>query len=1084
MSQRYLLASLVLCALPVLPQAADGNLAGVVLDPVGAAVLGAQVELRNPTTNVIHVTETAADGSYRFHNILAGQYDITATLPGFEPVRVAGVLVELNRTSSVNLVLTVAGVATAVDVAEAAAPIDTVSAQVSSSYNNRYARDLPLGANVIGANNYGVLNLSLLSAGVTTPGGIGSGVGPSVGGQRPYNNNFTIDGIDNNRRDTTGPISYISNEAVSAFTLIQNVAAPEFGHSSGAVFNTTVRSGTNAFHGSAYDYMTNRHLNALDAAFKRQGISERQRLDQNRFGATLGGPIRKDRLFFFGNFERLGYGEASTVSSAAYTPTEAGFAQLERIPGLNANNLGVFRQYAPAAASATKNVTVAGQAIPVGILRLSSPVYQNAYNSIASVDWEASERNRVRARFIGNQRRAIDASSSLPAFFGDNPSNAYNTNVTWFRTFSPSVFNELRGGYSRYFNDTRAGDFSYPGLGMFPNIVLAQDLNLQLGPNPFAPQSASINTYSLVNNTTWSLGRHTLRFGYDGRRVIAPQLFVQRLRGDYQYSTLDRYLRDLTPDMSALRAFGSSTFWGNLWSHYLFVNDEFRLRPNLTLNLGLRYEFVGVPDASKSQALNEVASVPGLIQFREPRAQRANWGPRVGLVWSPGQSGRTAIRAGFGVAQDQVFQNLGLLTLPPQYYTVADARVDPTNDVSGFLANGGIRPPSTSSSLPAAAARARTAAYVPDQVRPYSLNWTLGVQRTLARDYTVEVRYLGTRGVSLPIQLQLNRGTVVSPTNSLPTYLARPAQSELDALTLTLPALQSQVDPISSAFRSAGFGPPITAFMPFGGSTYHGLATQVTRRMARSLQFTAGYTWSHNIDNGTVPIASSILIPRRPQDFSNLAAERSSSALDRRQRLSVGWVYDTPWLQRHPNWFLRNLLGNYTFSGAYIAESPAYGVVQSGRDSNLNGDAAGDRAIVNPAGSALRGSSVSELRNSAGAVVGYLANDPTARYISAGPGTYPNAGRMTLPLAGINNFDLSFLKSIQLREATRVQFRADFSNAFNHSQYIPGSINTVAAVPRVQTRNYLTPGHPDFGRVDTAYQNNARTIQLLLRFEF
>lgn len=1077
--------SIFLATAPLFAQASDGNVAGLVLDATGASVSGAQVELHQPQTNTKIAATSATDGSFRFRNILPGAYEISASLEGFNPARLSNVLVELNRTSTVNLTLTLGGMSTSVEVAEAAPPIDTTTQQVSSTYDSRYARDLPIGANVAGTNNYGVLNLSLLSAGVTTPGGIGSGTGPSVGGQRPYNNNFTIDGIDNNRRDTTGPISYVTNEAVSSFTLIQNISSPEFGHSSGAVFNTIVRSGTNQLHGSGYDYLNNRYLNALDAAFKRQGISERQRLDQNRFGGTVGGAIKKDKLFYFGSYEQMAYGLASTVSSTAYTPTGLGYATLEKIAGVSSTNLGVLKTYAPAAATATTSTTVGGQTIPLGVLQIVAPAYQNDYSAIVSVDWEASATNRLRARYIGNQRRSIDISPSLPAFFGKNPSNAYNTNVTWFSTLSPTFVNELRGGYTRYFSNTSAGDAAYPGLSMFPNIVIAQDLNLQLGPNPYAPNAASINTYSMVENATWTRGRHTIRFGYDGRRVIAPQLFVQRLRGDYQYSNLDRFLRDLSPDMSAMRAFGSSTFWGNLWSHYAFLHDEFRLRPNLTVNVGLRYEYVGVPEASKTQALNAVASVPGLIDFRSPSAQRGNWAPRIGLAWTPGKQGNTSVRASFGMAYDQVFQNLGLLTLPPQFYTLFDATAGPNDNVAGFLANGGIPGPTGStSSMTAAEARGRTASFVPDQKRPYSVNWTLGIQRIIARDYTVEARYLGTRGVHLPIQAQINRGTVVTPANSLPTYLARPSQTELDSLALTLPALSSQVSPISQAYRAAGFGPPITAFLPAGNSTYHGLAFQVTRRMSRNLQFTSGYTWSHNIDDSTVPIASSLMIPRRPQDFYNLSAERSSSALDRRQRLTVAWVYDTPWFRHNQNWVARNFIGNYTFAGAYIAESPAYAVVQSGRDSNLNGDSAGDRAIVNPAGSALRGSGISELRNSRGEIVGYLANDPTARYIVAGAGTYPNAGRMTLPLAGINNFDLSVSKTVRVSESKALHFRADFSNAFNHSQYSAGATNTVAPVPRVQTRNYLIPSHPDFGRPDTAFQNNARVIQLVTRFVF
>lgn len=212
--------------------------------------------------------------------------------------------------------------------------------------------------------------------------------------------------------------------------------------------------------------------------------------------------------------------------------------------------------------------------------------------------------------------------------------------------------------------------------------------------------------------------------------------------------------------MSAMRAFGSSTFWGNLWSHYAFIHDEYRLRPNITMNIGLRYEYVGVPDASKTQSLNAVASVPGLIDFHSPSAKRGNWAPRIGFAWTPGKQGNTSVRASFGMAYDQVFQNLGLLTLPPQFYTLFDATAGPTDNTAGFLANGGIPGPTGStSSMTAAEARARTASFVPDQKRPYSVNWTLGVQRIIARDYTVEVRYLGTRGVHLPV---FNRRSIVA----------------------------------------------------------------------------------------------------------------------------------------------------------------------------------------------------------------------------------------------------------------------------------------------------------------------------------
>ncbi|MEZ5356636.1 MAG: carboxypeptidase regulatory-like domain-containing protein [Bryobacteraceae bacterium] len=1077
-----LLLLAVLVVASAFGQASDGNLTGVVLDASGGVIANATVEVTQVATGVATVGRSGADGSYRFNNLPAGIYEIRAAADRFLPLTVRNVRVELSRTVSVPVTLTVAGLEQAIEVTEAAAAIDASTAQVSSTYERRFAQDLALGANVLGTDNhYGVLNLSLTSAGVASSGGIGQGVGPSVGGQRPTNNNYVIDGIDNNRRDTTGPISYVSNEATSAVTIVQNAASPEFGHSTGGIFNINVKSGTNAIHGSAYDYLTNRYLNALDASFKAQGISERQRLDQNRVGGTLGGAIVKNKLFYFGNFEYSPYGQNATSSSAVFTPTTEGYAALERMSGINGTNLGVLKQYAPASAQASKTTRVGGETIPLGVLPIVAPFYINRWDYIASVDWEASAADKFRGRFIGNNIRAIDSFAGLPAFYGKQPTNGYNTSLTWFRTLSPASLNELRVGYTRHFNQTSSGDFAFPGLDAFPTIGIQSDLNLSLGPSSISPQSAAINTYSLVDNITWFRGRHTLKAGFDLRRVVAPQFFVTRVRGEYNYSTLDRFLRDLTPDRMAQRSFGNATYWGNLWSNYAYVSDDIKLRSNLTLNLGLRYEYVDVPAGSKTQSLNAASSVPGLIDFREPTAQRANFAPRAGLVWSPGRSGTLAIRAGAGMSYDQWYQNLGLLTLPPQFFTTVDQTAGPG---ANFLANGGIRSAPVGSGLSVAQARASTVSYVPDQVRPYAVHWTLGIQKTLRKDYMVEIRYLGTRGVHLPFQTRLNSASVITASNSLPTYFSRPSQSQLDALPLTLGQLQAQTSPLVQQYFDAGFRAPVTSFKPVGNSIYHGLATQVTKRMSRDLQFSSGYTWSRNIDDSTVPVFSTLIVPRRAQDSYNLRPERASSALDRRHRLSVSSVYDAPWLRNSESWWLRNLAGNFTFSGTYIAESPMYATVQSLRDSNMNGDIFGDRAIVNPAGDPLRGSASLPLTNSGGQVVAYVAADPTARYVAANPGTLPNAGRQTLPLRGINNVDLSLMKNFDLAEGKKLQFRADFNNAFNHSQFTPGSTNSIQPVPQMGSVNYFLPGHPDFGNPETAFRNNARTIQMAVRVQF
>ena len=180
----------------------------------------------------------------------------------------------------------------------------------------------------------------------------------------------------------------------------------------------------------------------------------------------------------------------------------------------------------------------------------------------------------------------------------------------------------------------------------------------------------------------------------------------------------------------------------------------------------------------------------------------------------------------------------------------------------------------------------------------------------------------------------------------------------------------------------------------------------------------------------------------------------------------------------------KNIIGNWAFTGTYTAESAMRGTVQSATDANLNGDTASDRAIINPAGTDGVGSGVSELTNSNGEIVGYVADNPNARYIVAGEGAYANGGRMTLPLRGINNFDMSFLKRFNITESKRLEFRGEMYNAFNTSQYTPGATNTVAPVSRSDTRIYLIPGNPAFNRPDLAFSNNARVIQLVARFMF
>ena len=580
---------------------------------------------------------------------------------------------------------------------------------------------------------------------MTSSGGLGAGAGPSVGGQRPRNNNFTIEGIDNNSKSVTGPLVFIPNDAVAQeFTLLQNQYTAEYGHSSGGQFNTVVKSGTNSFHGMLFDYIQNRNLDAIDQQVANSDLAGgvkpyNTRYDYNRLGGQFGGPMLRNKLFFFADFEYNPIGNAA-VPASIFSPTAAGFSQLASIPGISSTNLGILQKYLPAASVGTDStaITVNGNnySIPIGQLNVVGPSYSNNYYGILSMDYNFSDKDQIRGRFIYNKNEGIDTAASLPVFFQALPTTYYLGTLTEFHNFSPSVVNEFRLGYNRFNNSTPSGNFTFPGLDQFPNLDL-DDLGLSVGPDGNAPQFTIQNTYQVTDNLSWTYKNHTLKFGFDGRKLISPQSFTQRSRGDYEYSNIGVFLTDQYPDVFGERSTGNYIYYGDNINAYSYAQDTWKVTPHFTMNLGVRYEFTSVPYAERLQAVNSLASVPGLIDFKKPAPQYLNFAPRIGLAYSPGNSGNTSIRAGFGMNYDTLYDNLGILSAPPQFQQTVDV-----GGLSGsnFLANGGISSKASAGTLSADDARAGTSAYVPDQKLPYSIQWNFGIQHAFWSNFTFEAR--------------------------------------------------------------------------------------------------------------------------------------------------------------------------------------------------------------------------------------------------------------------------------------------------------------------------------------------------------
>ena len=1069
-------------------QAIDGNLVGTVTDRSGAAVPGAAVEAANVATGVKAFSTTGGDGQYRFNNLPVGQYDVKIDRPGFASTVLRNTPVALNSTVTMNATLAVGDVTTTVDVSDTASPIDTTTSQIGATFGTHEAINTPSASLP-----FGVVNLSLLNAGVAGAGGIGAGEGPSVGGQRPRSNNFTVEGVSNNSKYVTGHTIDIPNEAVLEFSSLQNSFSAEFGNGTGGQFNQVLRGGGNQIHGAAFEYLANRNLNAVDQAFARTGIRSNPRLDSNLFGGSVGGRIVKDKLFYYGLLQYNPVGQA-TAPAPLEAPTADGYTALASLSGVSSTNLGVLQKYLPAAPVANRSTTVNGVAIPIGALPIAAPSYTNQGIWLVNIDYNISARDQLRGRDVNETTTGFSPNllPSLPSFFQARNTTSHLFMLTELHSFTPNLLNEFRAGYSRFNDRIPSGDFSFPGLTAFPNLVIQSDLGVQIGPSPTSPQATILNTYQVIDNVSWSKGRHALKFGWEGRKYIESINFSSGLRGDYEYSNLQRFLLDQSPDLVRQRAGDAGPFSGNAISTALFVSDQYRLRTNLTVSLGLRYDYQGVSAGDKLQALNAIASVPGLISFQAPTPQKDGFAPRVGVAYSPGTSGRTSIRAGFGWSYDKLFDNLSVNSPPPELSTNVTGSLKTITP--NFLANGGIQPTNGFRTFPtAAAAQAATSNYKQtESIMPYALNWTLGVEHVFHNDYALVVRYLGTKGVHLPTQSQINVGAVVNPSRFLPTYLTMPSTQTLGALSTNLNSLFN-VDAILPAWQANFDNLAITSFPFRGNSRYNGLAAELTRRFSHGVSYKTAYTWSHNLDDSTAELKTTLLSPRRAQDFTNLRTEWASSFLDRRHRFTQTAIFETPWFQSSSNRITRYALGGYLFSGTYTFESPQFATVQSGMDSNLNGDSVTDRSIVNVDGIANTGSGVTAVNASGSAVslgdpstVAYVAKNGSAQYIAAGFGAFANGGRQTLALRPINNFDFQAKKTIPLGETKRLEFAVQLFNHLNHPQYTGGALSTVQTAQTTGTsqRNILVPGNALFNRPDLAFSSNPRFVQLTARFQF
>lgn len=1109
-------------------QHTTGALRGQVLDPAGAAISGAAVTVTNEATGVTQTITTSSAGTFEFPSMLPGSYTVAVVAKSFKKYVLAGVSVLANQDNVADARLNIGAESETVEVTAGAAVVQTASSDLTNTFESQDVANLPSSAGVL---NGSPLNLAILAPNVVaTPGGA-QGVGGSVGGNRPRNNNFSVDGVDDNNLGVTGNNSTVIPDAVAEFALQTNQFSAEYGHSSGGQFSLITKTGTNRLHGSGEWYLQNRNFNSLDNLTKAQVIANRSvnppvpgsivsmpAYDDNRFGGTIGGPIVKDKLFFFGAYEYTTVHGAGPATSLATAPTAAGLTALESMAA-DSQVRDALAQFPVAPSNNAGTLAVNGTPIPVGSMAVIAPNFQREHDAQFNIDYTRG-RHQIGTRFTFNQEQFIlPASIPLPVWNQNEPIRNRKVALTDTWSLSTNLVNDLRLQYSYY----SAGllDPCKPGVTCQPGITLGDLFSgntTGVGDNETQKQSS----YQIRDALSWVRGKHTFKFGGEYNHFIYPQFFLPRSVGDYEYVTTSDFIKDVIPTARALRNAGSGYFLGTESLIAGFAQDDFKLSSRLTLNLGIRYEFWTNPVGDKEWTRNAVSDVPGVITFTNPKTDKNNFGPRIGFAYDPTGTGTTSIRGGFGISYDVKFQNFDSISLPPQLQSELNqgsaCKLTPTPSwcpsqasPTGFLAGGGL-PQTYIPPADQATARSLTSAHLPNQsVLPKTMSWSLGVQHELYRNALVEVRYVGTRGLELPIQNRLNFISYFDAGGAaLPTYLnasaipgsytaSTPTDTDYNLFLNnyfngTLNPIPGLTQPSPDIYQKYGFFGYATEYSPLASSIYHAGSVSFVQRARHGLTINANYTYSHTIDDATNEFHTSALNPRRAQDNFNLRADRANSDLDVPHKLALSLVYQLP-KTNSTNGLARALLNGYQLGTVFYAQSGQPVTLQSGVvDSNGNTDTAGDRVVINPAGSGnIRGENfqgdVFPVCEGAGGAtyvgktsfltapfngcnananapfgfdpaLGYTPVNANDRYVIAANAVRSTVGRNSFRTPGFTTFNLSLFKNTYFGEIRYLQLRADIFNVLNHPSYTltNGNVfNTAGIATALANAGYAQP---------------------------
>lgn len=1025
-------------------QTYTGRILGTVTDSRGGAVKGAKIVITNVETGTVRNLESSDTGDYLAANLAPGLYNVVAEAQGFKRIERAAVRLEVATDLRIDLAMEAGNISESITVSDQPPPIDTTTTTLGGTFSNKAINDLPL-------NGRDFQNIVVLRPGVQRATG-GGFLSISSNGNRPENNNFIIDGTDNNDpyygttvvnaegvQGTPGTILPI--DAIQEFNAQEHPSA-EYGWKPGAIINLGLKSGTNQIHGTIYGFERNSYFDARN--FFNTDDTPQKALRQHQFGASVGGPIRKSKTFYFGAYEgvRAFVSNSNLVSSPATVslggdpvtsiPDAINSLQSHGIPvsALSRNLIGTgsFTGNGPFPGLFPAN----NGNNPAGPSQVSSgfPNINRMDNFIVKIDHRINETNNLTGRyFFGDSLQTEqDITVLRPEWRSTSDLNAQVLGVNWIWTPNMRWVNEAKFGYNRFWQKIQTADADKDPIATYginagatdpanfgmPTIVIS-GFN-QLGGNSGWPLFTIPNqTFQFADNVSYIRGGHAFRFGGEFRHGSTDNLRNRRGKGRVRFEG-DEAFAGSTPLEDFLAGFpsrgdifvGSSRRQVSINSFGAFVQDDWRIRRDVTISFGVRYDLNGVIKEKNDQLGNFDPAV-GLqqvgINIDAPyNGDHNNFAPRLGFVWDIGGKGRTVIRSGGGITYEIPILAVFLGQNGVNNATTPGLNVIPTgaigSNIKGTIVGAATTQRSGLNWTPAGPIFNVQVNCDPDQggtpcdilgVRhelrtPYVIQWSLNVQQMLWPSATIQVGYVGNHGVKLYSIRDINQ---VDP--------ARDDGGE-------------QVGrPFNSKFPFLGF----INFLENGyGSNYNGLQTTLTQRASHGLSFVLGYTWAHAIDFVSLHRAA------QPQDSNRPDLERASSDLDIRHRFTLALTYDLPqirtWAHLLEGWQLNSIVTLQT--------GVPFSAVDFENDTSLTGEFS-DRwnVIGNPR-------SIPNFSTTGPIPVEQVLAQPA-------PGSFGNSGRNTFRAPDLKNWDLSLVKTWKATERVAIQLRSEFFNVLNHPNF-------------------------------------------------